>query len=31
MDTFKASVQYNDMKGSAAADGADKENAAKWL
>ena len=31
METFKASVQYNDMRGSAAADGADKENATKWL
>ncbi len=31
MNTFKASVQYNDMKGSTAADRADKENAAKWL
>lgn len=31
MDTFKASVQYNDMKGSSAADRADKEDAAKWL
>lgn len=31
METFKASVQYNDLKGSAAADYADMTDAAKWL
>lgn len=31
MDIFKASVQYNDLKGSAAADRADMEGATKWL
>jgi|TARA_R110002167_G_C12682336_1_gene651579 hypothetical protein len=31
METFKASVQYNDLKGSAAADNADMTDAAKWL
>lgn len=31
MEIFKASVQYNDLKGSAAADRADMTNAAKWL
>lgn len=31
METFTASVQYNDVKGSAAADWADQENARKWL
>jgi hypothetical protein len=31
METFKASVQYNDLKGSAAADSADMTDAAKWL
>jgi len=31
METFKASVQYNDLKGSAAADRADMADAAKWL
>lgn len=31
METFKASVQYNDLKGSAAADRADMTDAAKWL
>ena len=31
METFKASVQYNDLKGSAAADCADMSDAAKWL
>jgi hypothetical protein len=29
METFKASVQYNDLKESAAADRADMTNAAK--
>ena len=31
METFKASVQYNDLKGSAAADRADMTDATKWL
>ncbi|SMN17553.1 hypothetical protein CRYPA_464 [uncultured Candidatus Thioglobus sp.] len=31
MKTFKASVQYGDLKGSAAADRADMTDAAKWL
>lgn len=31
METFKASVQYNDLEGSAAADRADMTDAAKWL
>jgi len=31
METFIASVQYNDIKGSAAADNADMAGAAKWL
>lgn len=31
MKTFKASVQYNDLQGSAAADRADLIDAAKWL
>jgi hypothetical protein len=31
MKVFKASVQYNDLKGSAAADRADMTDAAKWL
>lgn len=31
METFKASVQYSDLKGSAAADRADMTDAAKWL
>ena len=31
MEVFKASVQYNDLKGSAAADRADMTDAAKWL
>ncbi|WP_028763730.1 hypothetical protein [Shewanella colwelliana] len=31
MEIFKASVQYNDLKGSAAADRADMTDAAKWL
>jgi hypothetical protein len=31
METFKASVQYNDLRGSAAADCADRTAAAKWL
>lgn len=31
MEIFKASVQYNDLKGSAAADNADMADAAKWL
>lgn len=31
METFKASVQYNDLKGSAAADNADMTDAAMWL
>lgn len=28
---FRASVQYNDWKGSSAADDADKNDASKWL
>lgn len=31
MEVFEASVQYNDLKGSAAADDADMTNAASWL
>ncbi|ATC84315.1 MULTISPECIES: hypothetical protein [Pseudoalteromonas] len=31
METFKASVQYNDLLGTAAADKADMEHASKWL
>ncbi|WP_421282770.1 hypothetical protein [Aeromonas veronii] len=31
METFKASVQYNHLTGSAAADRADMTDAAKWL
>lgn len=31
METFRASVQYNDLKGSAAADRADMTDAANWL
>ena len=31
MEIFKASVQYNDLKGSAAADRADITDASKWL
>lgn len=31
MKTFKASVQYGDLKGSSAADRADMTDAAKWL
>ncbi|XOV86905.1 MAG: hypothetical protein ACFHX7_18300 [Pseudomonadota bacterium] len=31
METFKASVQYNDLKGSAAADRADMTDAFTWL
>jgi hypothetical protein len=31
MEVFKASVQYDDLKGSAAADNADMADAAKWL
>lgn len=31
METFKASVQYNDLKGSAAADLTDMTDAATWL
>ncbi|MCC5884777.1 MAG: hypothetical protein JJU25_19330 [Halomonas sp.] len=31
METFKASVQYGDLKGSSAADRADMTDAAKWL
>ncbi|MGS2744651.1 hypothetical protein ACU6TU_13805 [Halomonas sp. LS-001] len=31
MENFKASVQYNDLKGSAAADNADMTDATKWL
>jgi hypothetical protein len=31
MQNFKASVQYNDLKGSVAADNADKNDAHKWL
>lgn len=30
-DTFKASVQYNDLTGTAAADRADMEDAHHWL
>ncbi|RRN55986.1 hypothetical protein EIM48_10030 [Pseudoxanthomonas sp. SGNA-20] len=30
-DTFKASVQYNDLTGSAAADRADMSDASVWL
>ena len=30
-DTFKASVQYNDLKGSSAADRADISDASDWL
>lgn len=30
-ENFKASVQYNDLKGSAAADRADFDDAEKWL
>lgn len=31
METFKASVQYNDLKGSVAADDADQTDARKYL
>ena len=31
MEVFEASVQYNDLKGSSAADNADMTGAAKWL
>lgn len=31
MEKFQASVQYNDLKGSVAADNADMTDAAKWL
>jgi hypothetical protein len=31
METFKATVQYGDLKGSSAADRADMTDAAKWL
>ncbi|MEN3785464.1 hypothetical protein ABDZ30_04755 [Aeromonas veronii] len=31
MEIFKASVQYNDLKGSVAADRADMTDAEKWL
>ena len=31
MEVFEASVQYNDLKGSSAADNADMTDAAKWL
>ncbi|ACT49614.1 hypothetical protein [Methylovorus glucosotrophus] len=31
MQNFRASVQYNDLKGSVAADNADKNDAHKWL
>lgn len=31
MQNFKASVQYNDLKGSVAADNADNNDAHKWL
>ncbi len=31
MGIFKASVHYNDLKGSCAADDADISNATKWL
>lgn len=30
-DTFRASVQYNDTKGTSAADDADKNGASEWL
>ena len=30
-ETFKASVQYNDWKGTSAADDADENEAAEWL
>jgi hypothetical protein len=30
-DTFKASTQYNDLLGSAAADRADQDDAGSWL
>lgn len=30
-DTFKASVRYNDWKGSSAADSADQNGASEWL
>jgi hypothetical protein len=31
METFQASVQYNDLKGSVAADNADMTDATSWL
>ncbi|MBP6750252.1 MAG: hypothetical protein KA144_11480 [Xanthomonadaceae bacterium] len=31
MEVFEASVKYNDLKGSAAADDADMTDAAEWL
>lgn len=31
METFKASAQYNDLKGTVAADRADQNDASKWL
>ncbi len=31
MEVFKASVQYNDLKGSCAADRADNSDATEWL
>jgi hypothetical protein len=31
METFRASVQYNDLKGSVAADRADQSDAHDWL
>ncbi len=31
LEIFKASVQYNDMKGSSAADKSDMNTASKWL
>jgi hypothetical protein len=31
MEIFKASVQYNDLKGSCAADRADNSDATEWL
>jgi hypothetical protein len=31
MQNFRASVQYNDLKGSVAADNADQKDAHKWL
>jgi len=31
MGNFKASVQYNDLKGSVAADRSDVGGASKWL